>query len=74
MIPGALAYMPSCTRPEVRLSLDQRTLCSNCCEKNALWRARYSSRFCTAQKQDTFGAYDQTYTFAQLLVQTKRWS
>jgi len=26
--------------------------------------------FCTAQKQDTFGAYDQNYKFAQPAVQT----
>jgi len=30
--------------------------------------------FCTAQKQDTFGAYNETYTFAQPAVQTARWS
>ena len=28
--------------------------------------------FCTAQKQDTFGAYDQSYTFAQPAVRTAR--
>jgi len=28
--------------------------------------------FCTAQQQDTFGAYDQSYTFAQPAVQTAR--
>ena len=26
--------------------------------------------FCTAQKQDTFGAHDQCYTFAEPAVQT----
>jgi len=30
--------------------------------------------FCTAYKQDTFGAYDQTYTFAEPDVQTAIWS
>jgi len=25
-------YMPSCIRPEVRLSLDERILCSDCCK------------------------------------------
>jgi len=30
--------------------------------------------FCTAKQQDTFGAYDQSYTFAQPAVQTARWS
>jgi len=30
--------------------------------------------FCTAQQQDSFGAYDQSYTFAQPAVQTDRWS
>jgi len=29
--------------------------------------------FCTAQKQDTFGA-NETYTFAQPAVQTAKWS
>jgi len=26
------AYMPSCIRPEVRLPLDQRVLCSDSCK------------------------------------------
>jgi len=30
--------------------------------------------FCTAQQQDTFGAYNQSYTFAQPTLQTTRWS
>jgi len=30
--------------------------------------------FCTALQQDTFGAYDQIYTFAQPAVQTVKWS
>ena len=30
--------------------------------------------FCSAQQQDTFGAYDQSYTFTQPAVQTDRWS
>jgi len=30
--------------------------------------------FCTAQLQDTFGAYDQSYTLTQPAVQTARWS
>jgi len=30
--------------------------------------------FCTAWKQDTFDAYNQTYTFAQPDVQTAIWS
>jgi len=29
--------------------------------------------FCTAQKQGTFGAYDQSYAFTQPAVQTARW-
>jgi len=28
-----LAFMPCCIRPEVRLTPDQRILCSDCCEK-----------------------------------------
>jgi len=27
------AYMPSCIRPEVKLPLNQRVLCSDCCKK-----------------------------------------
>jgi len=27
------AYIPSCVRPEVRLPLDQRILCSDSCKK-----------------------------------------
>jgi len=30
--------------------------------------------FCSAQKEDTFGAYYEGYTFAQPAVQTARWS
>jgi len=30
--------------------------------------------FFTALQQDTFGAYDQSYTFAQPAAQTARWS
>jgi len=26
-----LAYMPGCIRPEIRLTPDQRVLCSDCC-------------------------------------------
>jgi len=34
------AYNTSCIRPEVRLPLDQRVLCSDCCKKNLLCLAR----------------------------------
>jgi len=34
----------------------------------------YHLVFCTACKQDTYSAYDQSYTFAQPAVQTARWS
>jgi len=30
--------------------------------------------FCTAQQQDTFSAYDQSYTFVQHDVHIARWS
>jgi len=30
--------------------------------------------FCTAQQNDTFGTYDQSYTFVLPAVQTARWS
>jgi len=70
------AYMPSCMRSEVRLPLDQRILCSDCYKK--MWATMTSPGslllFCTAQQQDTIGAYDQSYTFAQPAVQTTRWS
>ena len=32
--------MSSCIRSEVRLSLDQRVLCGDCCEKTVLWLAQ----------------------------------
>jgi len=43
-----LPCMPSCIRPEVRLTLDKRILCSDCCEK--IYMASSSSHlvFCTA--------------------------
>ena len=34
------AYMPSCIRPEVRLPLHQRVLCSDCFKKNVLCLAQ----------------------------------
>ena len=45
-----LAYMPSCIRPEVRLTPNQRILCSDV--QNVLWLARQSSLilYCTAAK------------------------
>ena len=69
-----LACMPSCVRPEVRLPFDQkRILCSDCCEKMHYASPSSLLAFCTAQKQDTFGAYEQSYAFAQPAVLTARW-
>jgi len=44
-----LVYMPSCIRPEVRLTPDQRILWSDCSEKMYYGLLRQSSRilFCT---------------------------
>jgi len=41
-------YMPSCIRPEVRLPLDQRVLCSDCCKKRTMSRPGSLLLFCTA--------------------------
>jgi len=41
-------YMPSCIRPEVRLSLDQRILCSDCCKKCTMSSPGSILLFCTA--------------------------
>jgi len=35
-IKSGSVYMPSCMRPEIRLPLDQRVLCSDCCKKCGL--------------------------------------
>jgi len=40
-----LAYMPSCIRPEVRLTPYQRILCGDCWETNVLWLAQVVSHF-----------------------------
>jgi len=44
------AYMPSCIRPEVRVPLDQRILCSDCCKKMSATMPSPGSLllFCTA--------------------------
>jgi len=49
-----LAYVPSCIRPDVRLTFDQRILSSGCGEKMHYGYLRQFSRICTAWKQDTF--------------------
>ena len=71
---ASLLDMPSCIRPEVRLTLDQCILCSDCCEKCIMASSGNLVLFCTALKQDTSGAYEQSYTFAQPAVQAARWS
>jgi len=58
---------------EVRLPLDQRILFCECCEK-IVASPDSLLEFCTAYKQDTFSAYDQSYSFAQSAVQTVKWS
>jgi len=66
-----LAYMPSCIRPEVRLHLINE-FCGVIVVKKCIMASSGSLLvFCTAWKQDTFGAYNRSYTFA---VQTVRWS
>jgi len=47
------AYMPTCVRPEVRLPLDQRVLCSDCRKKCSMSRPGSLLLFCTAEQQDT---------------------
>jgi len=66
--------MPSCTRPEDRLTPDQR-ICVVIAVKKCIMSSSGSLLvFWTAQKQDTFGAYYQSYPSAQPAVQTARWS
>jgi len=43
-----LACVPGRIRPEVRLPLDQRILCSDCCEKCIMVRPGSLLIFCTA--------------------------
>jgi len=67
--------MSSCIRPEVRLPLNQKIFCVVIVVKKYIMASPGSLLlFCTAKKQDTFGAYDQSYTFAQPAVQTARWN
>jgi len=42
------AYMPSCIRPEVRIPLDQRVLCSDCYKKCTMSSPVSLRLFCTA--------------------------
>jgi len=49
------------------------------CEVNVLKKCFVATSgsclvFCTAWKQDTFGVFDQSYTFAHPAIQTARWS
>ena len=69
------AYMSSCIRPDVRLTPDQRILCSGCCEKYSMACSllRQSSLISYCIEARHFSAYDQSYTFAQYAVQTARW-
>jgi len=71
-----LGYVPSCKRPEFKLTPDQRTVFWEVTVMKKCIMASSGSLlvFCTAQKQDTFGSYDQTYTFVQPAVQTARWN
>ena len=39
------AYMPTCARPEVRIPLDQRVLCSDCRKKSSMSRPVVFSYF-----------------------------
>jgi len=62
--------MPNCIRSEVGLLLDQR-ICVLIAVKKIIMASLGSLLvFSTALKQDTFGAYDQNYIFAQPAVQT----
>jgi len=69
-----LACVLSCIRPKVRLSLDQRSVfCIVIVVKKCIMASPGSLFFGMAQKQDTFGAWDQSYTFSRSAVQTARW-
>jgi len=68
-----LTYMPSCIRPEVRFPLDHNVFCAVFVVGRCIMASAGSLlAFCTAQKQDSFGAYDQIYTYVQPAVQTAR--
>ena len=70
-----LAYMPSCIRPEVRLPFNQIVFCVVIVVKKYFMHAQVVfSHFVLHRSQDTFGAYDQSSTFAQPAVQTARWN
>jgi len=71
-----LAYVPSCKRPEFKLTPDQRTVLWVVTVVRKCIMASSGSLlvFCTAQKHDTFGAYNQTYIFVQPAAQTARWN
>ena len=62
------ANMPSCVRPEVRLPLDQRVLCSDCRKKCSMSRPGSLLLFCTVQQQDTFLVHTTKFTNLRSLL------
>jgi len=61
---ASLYCMPSCIRSEVRLHLINRFCVVIFVRKGIMATPGSLLVFCTAQKQDNFGAYNQSYTFA----------
>ena len=64
-----LAYVPSCKHPEFKLTPDQRTVfwIVTVVKKCIIASSGSLLVFCTAQKHDTFGSYNQTYHLCSLL-------
>ena len=61
------AYIPKLHTSRI-LPLDQHVLYGDCCKKCIISSSGSLLLFCTAYHQNTVGAYDQSYTFAQSAV------
>ena len=69
LLNAKLAYMP-CMRTEVRLPFYQNVACVMIVVEKCIMLDQVVALLAisTALKQDTFGAYEQSYTFAQPAV------
>jgi len=70
LLNAKLAYMPCCMRTEVRLPFYQNVACVMIVVEKCIMLDQVVALLAisTALKQDTFGAYEQSYTFAQPAV------
>jgi len=66
-----VSYVPSCIRPEFKHPLDN-VFCVVIVATKLITDSPNSLICYTAEKQDTFRAYNQSYTYAQPAVQTAR--